>query len=285
MELCNEQRTMLIVVLIVIMWSCCYSHAQLSSDFYKQSCPSLFYVVRREVQRAVTRERRMAASLLRLFFHDCFVNGCDGSILLDDTSLSMGEKTAGPNNNSVRGFDVVDKIKSRVERVCPGVVSCADILAITARDSVLLVGASNLEEEIPPRRASQPPIQALYLLQHLLSTTSSTVLEHKVYPHATWSPSLAHTLLDKLDASLLETVSTTKATTSNFLSPCLDKGAVRLTLALATTMKPLLISTLLEGLTSTTTDSFSTTGVYSLRTKFFTAAVQLTRLSCLIVVV
>lgn len=155
------------------MWSCCYSHAQLSSDFYKESCPSLFYAVRREVQRAVTRERRMAASLLRLFFHDCFVNvrffffndtrskeawlvcsmnyskqftkcmhglqGCDGSILLDDTSSSMGEKTAGPNNNSVRGFDVVDKIKSRVERLCPGVVSCADILAIIARDSVLLV--------------------------------------------------------------------------------------------------------------------------------------------------
>uniref|UniRef100_A0A0D3B2U5 peroxidase n=1 Tax=Brassica oleracea var. oleracea TaxID=109376 RepID=A0A0D3B2U5_BRAOL len=70
----NKQRTMLIVMLIIIMWSCCYSHAQLSSDFYKESCPSLFYVVRREVQRAVTRERRMAASLLRLFFHDCFVN-------------------------------------------------------------------------------------------------------------------------------------------------------------------------------------------------------------------
>lgn len=67
------------------------------------------------------------------------LQGCDGSILLDDTSSSMGEKTAGPNNNSVRGFDVVDKIKSRVERLCPGVVSCADILAIIARDSVLLV--------------------------------------------------------------------------------------------------------------------------------------------------
>ncbi|KAL0710053.1 hypothetical protein Bca4012_017031 [Brassica carinata] len=116
------------------------AHAQLSRDFYKQSCPSLFYVVRREVQRAVNRERRMAASLLRLFFHDCFVNGCDGSILLDDTSSSLGEKTAGPNNNSVRGFDVVGKIKSRVERLCPGVVSCADILAIIARDSVLLLG-------------------------------------------------------------------------------------------------------------------------------------------------
>ena len=142
-----------------------------------------------------------------------------------------------------------------------------------------------MEEEIRPRRASRPPIQALSLLQLLLSTTSSTVLEHKVYPRATWWPSQVHTLLDKLDASLLETVSTTKATTLNLLSPCLDKGAVRLPLALATTMKPLLISTLLEGLTSTTTDSFSTTGVFSLLTKFFTAAVQLTRLSCLIVVV
>jgi len=78
--------------------------------------------------------------LLRLHFHDCFVNGCDGSILLDDTSTFIGEKTAAPNANSVRGFDVVDTIKSQVENVCPGVVSCADILAIVARDSVVALG-------------------------------------------------------------------------------------------------------------------------------------------------
>lgn len=72
------------------------------------------------------------------------LQGCDGSILLDDTSSFVGEKTAGPNNNSVRGFEVIDRIKSRVERLCPGVVSCADILAITARDSVLLVSTSIL---------------------------------------------------------------------------------------------------------------------------------------------
>jgi peroxidase len=58
---------------------------------------------------------------------------------LDDTSSFTGEKTAIPNNNSARGFEVIDKIKAAVEEVCPGVVSCADILAVTARDSVEIV--------------------------------------------------------------------------------------------------------------------------------------------------
>ncbi|RVW42458.1 Peroxidase 52 [Vitis vinifera] len=91
------------------------------------------------VKSAVAKEARMGASLLRLFFHDCFVNGCDGSVLLDDTSSFIGEKNAAPNANSVRGFDVVDDIKSKVETACPGVVSCADVLAIAARDSVVIV--------------------------------------------------------------------------------------------------------------------------------------------------
>jgi peroxidase len=67
------------------------------------------------------------------------MQGCDGSVLLDDTSSFTGEKTAIPNNNSARGFEVIDKIKAAVEEVCPGVVSCADILAVTARDSVEIV--------------------------------------------------------------------------------------------------------------------------------------------------
>ncbi|KAI3874109.1 hypothetical protein MKX03_029785, partial [Papaver bracteatum] len=62
--------------------------------------------------------------------------GCDASILLDDTSSFAGEKTAGPNANSVRGFDIIDTIKAQVEALCPKTVSCADILAVAARDSV-----------------------------------------------------------------------------------------------------------------------------------------------------
>ncbi|CAN1240690.1 Peroxidase 52 [Linum grandiflorum] len=76
----------------------------------------------------------MGASLLRLHFHDCFVN------VSDDTSSFTGEKNANPNRNSARGFDVIDDIKSAVEKACHGVVSCADVLAISARDSTVLLG-------------------------------------------------------------------------------------------------------------------------------------------------
>lgn len=69
----------------------------------------------------------------------CWLQGCDASVLLDDTSTFAGEKTALPNLNSLRGFDVVDAIKSELESVCPETVSCADILATAARDSVVLV--------------------------------------------------------------------------------------------------------------------------------------------------
>uniref|UniRef100_A0A5B7BDA4 Peroxidase n=1 Tax=Davidia involucrata TaxID=16924 RepID=A0A5B7BDA4_DAVIN len=116
------------------------SSAQLSSNFYSTSCPKALSTIKSAVTSAVSSEARMGASLLRLHFHDCFVNGCDASVLLDDTANSTGEKTAGPNNNSLRGFNVIDTIKSQVETACPGVVSCADILAVAARDSVVALG-------------------------------------------------------------------------------------------------------------------------------------------------
>ncbi|KAJ8768746.1 hypothetical protein K2173_023650 [Erythroxylum novogranatense] len=119
------------------------SSAELSTNFYSKRCPKLFGTVKSVVQSAVAKEPRMGASLVRLFFHDCFVNGCGGSILLDDTSSFRGEQTAGPNINSVRGYNVIDRIKSKVERVCPGIVSCADIVAIAARDSTVLLGGPN----------------------------------------------------------------------------------------------------------------------------------------------
>ncbi|XP_066338937.1 cationic peroxidase 1-like [Miscanthus floridulus] len=114
--------------------------AQLTANFYDKSCPNALNTIKTAVRSAVARENRMGASLLRLHFHDCFVNGCDGSVLLDDTPTFTGEKTAVPNNNSLRGFDVIDSIKAQLERICPQVVSCADIVAVAARDSVVALG-------------------------------------------------------------------------------------------------------------------------------------------------
>ena len=50
------------------------ARSQLTTDFYKASCPNLISIMGRGVQNAIKIEMRMAASLLRLHFHDCFVN-------------------------------------------------------------------------------------------------------------------------------------------------------------------------------------------------------------------
>ncbi|XVE68564.1 hypothetical protein DITRI_Ditri09bG0078200 [Diplodiscus trichospermus] len=113
---------------------------ELSPSFYDETCPEVFSIIRGIIQDASLFDPRIGASLLRLHFHDCFVNGCDASILLDNSATIESEKEATPNNNSVRGFKVVDAMKIALENQCPGIVSCADILAIAAQESVNLAG-------------------------------------------------------------------------------------------------------------------------------------------------
>ncbi|OMO68940.1 Plant peroxidase [Corchorus olitorius] len=114
--------------------------AQLNATFYDSTCPNASTIVRSVIQQALQSDIRIGASLIRLHFHDCFVNGCDASILLDNSANIQSEKDAGPNTNSTRGFDVVDNIKTALENSCPGIVSCADILALAAEASVSLQG-------------------------------------------------------------------------------------------------------------------------------------------------
>jgi len=47
---------------------------QLSPAYYDGSCPHVYDTVRRVVQEARASDPRILASLLRLHFHDCFVN-------------------------------------------------------------------------------------------------------------------------------------------------------------------------------------------------------------------
>ncbi|XP_076926924.1 basic peroxidase-like [Bidens hawaiensis] len=110
--------------------------AQLSTTFYDNTCPNALSTIQSSVSAAVSNNRRNAALLIRLHFHDCFVQGCDASILLEGT----GSEKASQANNGVLGYDIIDDAKAAVESVCPGVVSCADILAVAARDASVAVG-------------------------------------------------------------------------------------------------------------------------------------------------
>uniref|UniRef100_A0A6N2N654 Peroxidase n=1 Tax=Salix viminalis TaxID=40686 RepID=A0A6N2N654_SALVM len=128
--------TFLLVTIFLLAMILPSSNAQLNSTFYATTCPNVSSIVSNIVQQAFLSDPRIGASLIRLHFHDCFVNGCDASLLLDNSSSILSEKLAAPNVNSTRGFDVVDNIKTAVESSCPGVVSCADILALAAESSV-----------------------------------------------------------------------------------------------------------------------------------------------------
>ncbi|XP_062017782.1 putative Peroxidase 48 [Rosa rugosa] len=114
----------------------------LEYDFYRNTCPQAEGLVRSKMAWIYGQHRNASAQLLRLFFHDCFIEGCDASVLLDDSNGNTNhaiEKQAIPNK-SLKGFDKIDQIKEMLENECPGVVSCADILTLATRDAIVLAG-------------------------------------------------------------------------------------------------------------------------------------------------
>ncbi|KAL3369005.1 hypothetical protein AABB24_009682 [Solanum stoloniferum] len=126
------------LILLCILVS---SHAQLQQNFYAKSCPKAEKIILEYVHKHIPNAPSLAAALIRMHFHDCFVRGCDASVLLNLTS-STGNQTEkfGIPNLTLRGFSFIDNVKKIIEDECPGVVSCADIVALVARDSVVVTG-------------------------------------------------------------------------------------------------------------------------------------------------
>uniref|UniRef100_A0A453FQ36 Plant heme peroxidase family profile domain-containing protein n=1 Tax=Aegilops tauschii subsp. strangulata TaxID=200361 RepID=A0A453FQ36_AEGTS len=112
--------------------------AGLAIGFYDKTCPKAEELVLEEMRDIVHEDRTLGPALLRLLFHDCFVRGCDGSIMLKSRS-KKGERDAKPMSYSLRGFHEVERIKAKLEDECPLTVSCADIIIMAARDAVYLV--------------------------------------------------------------------------------------------------------------------------------------------------
>ncbi|KAM1021064.1 hypothetical protein ACFX15_041467 [Malus domestica] len=131
----NLSRVFKLLVVVLFFQSV---HSQLQVGFYTTSCTLAETIVKDEVQKAFFRDPGVTAGLVRMHFHDCFVRGCDASVLIDSTSSNTAEKDSPADNPSLRGFEVIDKAKARLEAACRGVISCADIVAFAARDSIVL---------------------------------------------------------------------------------------------------------------------------------------------------
>ncbi|KAK7264931.1 hypothetical protein RJT34_32544 [Clitoria ternatea] len=179
--------------------------AQLKTGFYSTTCPSAEAIIRSTVVSYFNKDPTIAPGLLRLHFHDCFVQGCDGSILIAGSSA---EKNALPNLG-LRGFEVIDDAKSQIEATCPGVVSCADILALAARDAVdlsdgpswpvptgrrdgkisLSSQASNLPSPLDPVSIQRQKFAAKGLDDHdlvtLVGQTDCTFFSYRLYNYTT----------------------------------------------------------------------------------------------------
>ncbi|EFJ11812.1 hypothetical protein SELMODRAFT_125631 [Selaginella moellendorffii] len=132
------QASCLVALLLLLLFGSGI-HAQLSPGYYSSSCPNVESIIQQVMLQKFKITPNSVPGTLRLFFHDCFVDGCDASVLIASTASNSAEKDSEINLSLAGdGFDSVIKAKAAVEEKCPGIVSCADILAIATRDLVVL---------------------------------------------------------------------------------------------------------------------------------------------------
>ncbi|KAJ8491100.1 hypothetical protein OPV22_012821 [Ensete ventricosum] len=115
--------------------------AKLTTLYYQKTCPNVEKIVSDVVTTKQISTPTTAAASLRLFFHDCFVGGCDASVLVSSNAFNRAERDADDNVSLPGdGFDAIVRAKIALELQCPGVVSCADVLALATRELVLMLG-------------------------------------------------------------------------------------------------------------------------------------------------
>ncbi|CAH1412877.1 unnamed protein product [Lactuca virosa] len=186
---------------------------QLVENFYAGTCPMVEAIVRQTVVTKVGQTFTTIPATLRLFFHDCFVEGCDASVMISSPN-GDAEKDAEDNLSLAGdGFDTVIKAKQAVESVCPGVVSCADVLAIAARDVVAQAGGPLFNVELgrrdglisqASRVAGNLPDPTFNLIQ--LNTMFAKKQPHRTSHASTVDPSLNPTYAQQLMAACPQNV-------------------------------------------------------------------------------
>lgn len=129
--------------LLLLFFCCAQRSVGLKENYYATSCPRADHIVKEQVYNLYQEHGNTAVSWIRLIFHDCIVQSCDASILLDSSGDVQTEKQSD-RNFGMRNFKYVDTIKQAIEAECPGVVSCADIIVLAAKEAAAMLGGPRI---------------------------------------------------------------------------------------------------------------------------------------------
>ncbi|KGN58950.1 peroxidase 21 [Cucumis sativus] len=117
---------------------------QLQLNYYAKSCPKAEEIIKQQVIDLYYEHGNTAVSWLRNLFHDCIVKSCDASLLLE-TVVGVESEKDSSRSFGMRNFKYVNKIKAAVEKECPLTVSCADIVALSARDGIVMLKGPHID--------------------------------------------------------------------------------------------------------------------------------------------
>ncbi|KAL5205961.1 hypothetical protein ABZP36_034170 [Zizania latifolia] len=141
--------TMAFLLLLLMGVICSVSHGQLEVGFYSDSCPDAEDIVTGAVQDAAASDPTILPALLRLQFHDCFVRGCDASVLI--RSARNDAETGGPSFDVPTGRRDGLESNLRDADVLPDVIDSIEVLrsrfaasGLDDRDLVVLTAAHTI---------------------------------------------------------------------------------------------------------------------------------------------
>ncbi|KAH9603425.1 hypothetical protein KSS87_000003 [Heliosperma pusillum] len=134
----------------------CSGSSELRVNYYSTSCPNAESIIKEEVQKLYEEHGNTAVSWVRNLFHDCMVQSCDASLLLETSAVNgINTEKTDIRNFGMRNFKYVNTIKQALETKCPSTVSCADIIALSARDGAKMLGGPYIEMKTGRRDSRQ----------------------------------------------------------------------------------------------------------------------------------
>nr|DAD27949.1 TPA_asm: hypothetical protein HUJ06_029417 [Nelumbo nucifera] len=153
----SSPRFILLFPVLALLFQAGCSDLQL--NYYSKSCPKAEEIVKEEVMKLYEKHGNTAVSWVRNLFHDC-MESCDASLLLETANGIVSEKTS-QRSFGMRNFKYVNTIKQALETQCPMTVSCADIVALSAREGVVMLGGPHIAMKTGRRDARESHVAVI----------------------------------------------------------------------------------------------------------------------------